>query len=82
MTTSIGCKQPAHAAASCDCTGLGRYGTRRAFLQAMGALGAAAALPACTSMETAGGPPKLNGSVVAPLLLGGGPAGIGGCDAV
>lgn len=59
MTTSIGCKQPAHAAASCDCTGLGRYGTRRAFLQAMGALGAAAALPACTSMETAGGAPKL-----------------------
>lgn len=65
MATNTACDQKAHAAAGSDCScgatagGLGRYGTRRGFLQALGALGAAGALPACTSMGLSGAAPRL-----------------------
>jgi predicted TIM-barrel fold metal-dependent hydrolase len=51
LRANASCTRPAHANSDCDCTGdLGRFGTRRGFLQVLGALGAAAALPSCGSM--------------------------------
>ena len=52
------CALPAHALdrAACNCqasTG-SAFGTRRGFMQLIGSLGAAAALPACTSMDSSG----------------------------
>ena len=45
---------------ACDCAALaGQPGTRRGFMQIVGALGAAAALPACTAMAPSISAPKL-----------------------
>jgi 6-methylsalicylate decarboxylase len=62
LRTSTSCTRPAHAGGACDCTlDSGPFGTRRGFMQALAALGAASALPACSSM---GG-----GSAGAPRLI-------------
>jgi predicted TIM-barrel fold metal-dependent hydrolase len=55
------CTQPEHAAAACDCTAIDNgFGTRRGFLTALGALGAASVLPACSSMGAASaGAPRI-----------------------
>jgi len=60
LRTSIACARPAHAkrARSGD---LGQLGTRRGFIQALSALGAASVLPGCSSM---GG-----GATRAPMLI-------------
>ena len=61
FSTVKSCTQPTHAA--CDSLiDLGPFGTRRGFMQALGALGAMGmlgALPACTSMGASSGAPRL-----------------------
>jgi predicted TIM-barrel fold metal-dependent hydrolase len=59
---SRNCTTPAHALAqaACNCGPLARqFGTRRGFMQALGALGAATVLPSCTGMDTMSGAPRL-----------------------
>jgi 6-methylsalicylate decarboxylase len=56
------CTSPTHALdqAACGCqSSAGPFGTRRSFMQLIGSLGAAAALPACSSMDSATNAPKL-----------------------
>ena len=52
-----------HSGSSCDCAPVeisaASFGSRRGFMQALGAIGATAALPACTSMGGGGGAAKL-----------------------
>jgi len=63
FSASNACTQPAHANTVCDCPAdLGLFGTRRRFMQALGALGAVGtlgALPACTSMGASSAAPRL-----------------------
>ena len=63
FSASNACTQPAHANTVCDCPAdLGLFGTRRRFMQALGALGAVGtlgALPACTSMGALSAAPRL-----------------------
>ncbi len=59
------CTAQGHAAAGCGCvtdatgtTGATGFGSRRGFMQALGAIGAAATLPSCSSTGTSA-PPRL-----------------------
>ena len=52
-----------HTQGACNCATVEitaeQFGTRRGFMQAMGAITATAALPACTSMGSSAAAPKL-----------------------
>lgn len=51
---------PSRPTAACDCpTAASPFGSRRSFMQLLSSIGAAAALPACSSMDAATAAPKL-----------------------
>ena len=60
MDTTQDCTIPTHNPTACDCpSAAGPFGSRRSFMQLLSSIGAAAALPACSSMDAATAAPKL-----------------------